>query len=129
MIFTCTHQHGRPNHSVKPVDVLAHDVHVGWPESAERFRSIRAIDAAHVVDQGVKPNVHHVLLAINQLFRARNAPIEGAATDGEVPQLQGASRRQNGGIQCRPRSKHSSYQQLFFSGASCRIVGTAALQR
>ena len=62
--------------------VLAHDVHVGWPESAERFRSIRAIlkakpqapcrtgaapswerhDAAHVVDQGLKPNVHHLSL-------------------------------------------------------------------
>mmetsp|Transcript_64365 Transcript_64365/g.207377 ORF Transcript_64365/g.207377 Transcript_64365/m.207377 type:complete len:290 (+) Transcript_64365:987-1856(+) len=81
------HEHRRPNDTVEPADVLAHDVHVCRPETAERLRGLRAIDAADVVDQGVEPDVHHVLLAVHGVLGARHAPVEGAAADGEVAEL------------------------------------------
>mmetsp|Transcript_122733 Transcript_122733/g.291907 ORF Transcript_122733/g.291907 Transcript_122733/m.291907 type:complete len:242 (-) Transcript_122733:520-1245(-) len=73
---------------MKPNDVLPHDVHVGWPESAKRLGS-SAFHTAQVVDQRIEPHVHHMLLAVHWILRTFDAPIEGSPADGEVAHLDG----------------------------------------
>mmetsp|Transcript_92134 Transcript_92134/g.256695 ORF Transcript_92134/g.256695 Transcript_92134/m.256695 type:complete len:498 (+) Transcript_92134:1323-2816(+) len=81
------HEHGGPDHRVEPADVLAHNVHVRRPEAAQRFGRVRAVNAADVIDERLKPHVHHMLLPIHLVLRARHAPVEGASADGQVAHL------------------------------------------
>mmetsp|Transcript_94445 Transcript_94445/g.243932 ORF Transcript_94445/g.243932 Transcript_94445/m.243932 type:complete len:812 (-) Transcript_94445:263-2698(-) len=80
-------QHCGPDHGVEPGDVLPDNVHVGRPEAAERHLGVVAVDAADVIDEGIKPYIHHVFLPLHLVFGAGNAPAEVAAADGEVAQL------------------------------------------
>mmetsp|Transcript_128147 Transcript_128147/g.304237 ORF Transcript_128147/g.304237 Transcript_128147/m.304237 type:complete len:210 (+) Transcript_128147:774-1403(+) len=86
---SCAHEHRWPDNRVKPMDILADDVHVGRPESAQRLLGIDPVNAAEVVDEGIEPHIHDVSLAVNQVFWTADAPVEGSTADGEVAELDG----------------------------------------
>mmetsp|Transcript_13021 Transcript_13021/g.35492 ORF Transcript_13021/g.35492 Transcript_13021/m.35492 type:complete len:485 (+) Transcript_13021:1374-2828(+) len=82
-----THQHRGPDDRMEPTDVLADDVHVSGPKSAQRLGLVGPIHAADVVAQRIEPDVHDVRLPIHRIFGAGHAPVEAATADGEVAHL------------------------------------------
>mmetsp|Transcript_37746 Transcript_37746/g.108927 ORF Transcript_37746/g.108927 Transcript_37746/m.108927 type:complete len:445 (+) Transcript_37746:1415-2749(+) len=83
----CAHEHRRPDDGMKPRDVLADDVHLARPESAERLGRLYPVNAADVVDEGIEPHIHDVRLSVHWILRARDAPVERAPADGQVAHL------------------------------------------
>ena len=76
------HQHRRPDHGVKPRDVLADDVQVGRPPLLEHLRVVAESDRRRVVDQGIEPDVDHA----RRIPRQRNAPRLPRAADRNILQ-------------------------------------------
>ncbi len=68
-------EHGGPDDAVKAGDVLADDVHISRPELGEEFVIPAEADGRYVIDQGVKPDVDHMV----GLDRQGDSPIEGRA--------------------------------------------------
>mmetsp|Transcript_44398 Transcript_44398/g.117800 ORF Transcript_44398/g.117800 Transcript_44398/m.117800 type:complete len:494 (+) Transcript_44398:1218-2699(+) len=81
------HENRRPDNGVEPSDVLADNVHVRGPIFAERIRCVKSIDTSEVVRQRIKPYIHDVLGAINEIFGALDTPGEGTTTDAQVSKL------------------------------------------
>src|SRR5262249_25685986 len=80
------HEERRPVDAVEADDLLADHVHVGGPITLEfvllLFLFRAQADGRAVVAQGVEPDVHHVFWIAGHW----DAPLEGAAADGEVAQ-------------------------------------------
>lgn len=77
------HQNRRPDHAMKPYDVLPDDVHVRGPESRRRW--IQPSDAGQVVREGVEPDVQDV--GGGKILGHGNTPVKGGARYGQVCQF------------------------------------------
>ena len=76
-------EHERPDDAVEADDVLAHHVPDGRPVFPEHRGIVQIPHRRGVIDQGVEPDVNHVLL----VARDRDAPLEGRTGHGLIPNL------------------------------------------
>ena len=80
------HQEGRPVNGVKAQDILAHHMHISWPETLILLGiHIRIAERGDVIGQGIEPDIHDMAFmgAITGI-RHRHAPIEGGPGDRQI---------------------------------------------
>src|SRR5476649_2177185 len=82
------HDECRPEDGVEAQDFLTDQVQVGGPETFAI--QLFTIHGAHVADEGVEPDVEHVLA----LHRKRDAPVQRSTADGKVVEA-GANERED----------------------------------
>ena len=76
-------EHERPDDAVEADDVLAHHVPDGRPVFPEHLGIVQIPHRRGVIDQGVEPDINHVLL----VARNRDSPLEGRPGHGLIPHL------------------------------------------